>query len=85
VLNSYLGPRTLMTQAERSFDLLMKNLSREYRKPVEYQVRYASQDLVVIKEARWRTRDRSILLKYTGVTKDDTDQLILEMQAKGAG
>ncbi len=83
VLDSNIGPRTLMTQAERSYDTLMDLMKRRYGKPKEYKVSYVTEYLAVVKEAKWRIRDVSIFLKYNGAAKGDSDRLILTMGKQG--
>jgi hypothetical protein len=83
VLQSRIGPRTLFTQAERSYDVLEGRFRKTYGVPGEHTVRYVTQDLAVIKETTWTTRGVTIRLKYNGADKGDVDRLTLEMGKKG--
>lgn len=83
VKTSNIGPRTLVTQAERSHGILMDHMRQTYGRPREYKVNYHAEDLSVVKEATWRIREVWIFLKYIGVTKGDTDQLVFEMRKQG--
>jgi len=83
VLSSRIGPRTLFTEAERSFDLLMDRIGRAYGKPKEYNVKYDTEYLEVIKEARWNSRGVTILLQYNGAEKTNVDRLTLDIRKQG--
>jgi len=83
VLSSRIGPRTLVTEAERSFDILIGRIGRAYGKPKEYNVKYVTEYLEVIKEARWNSRGVTILLQYNGAEKEDVDRLTLEIWKQG--
>jgi hypothetical protein len=83
VLDSRIGPRTLMTEAELSYGTLMGRIRRIYGKPAEYRVNYVTEDLAVIKEARWKSRGVAIILKYNGAEKGNTDRLTLVIRKHG--
>jgi hypothetical protein len=83
VLSSRIGPRTLVTEAERSFDILIDRIGRAYGKPKEHNVKYVTEYLEIIKEARWDTRGVAILLRYNGAEKGNVDRLTLEIRKQG--
>ena len=83
VLSSRIGPRTLVTEAERSFETLVGRIGRAYGKPKAYNVKYVTEYLEVIKEARWDSRGVTILLRYNGAEKGDVDRLTLEIRKQG--
>lgn len=83
VLRSRIGPRTLVTEAERSFDMLVGRIGRAYGKPKEYNVKYVTEYLAVIKEARWERPGMTILLRYNGAAKENVDRLTLDIRKQG--
>ena len=83
VLQSRIGPRTLVTEAERSYDALAERIRKTFGDPAEHTVKYVTQDLAVVKETAWTTRGVSVRLKYKGVERGDVDRLTLEMGSKG--
>jgi len=83
VLSSRIGPRTLVTEAERSYDMLADRIRRAYGAPGRHSVRYVTEYLAVIKEARWDTQGVSIRLRYNGAEQGDVDRLTLEMAESG--
>ncbi len=82
-LQSRIGPRTLLTVAERSYDILAERIRTAYGVPSGRTVKYVSQHLAVIKETTWTTRGVTIRLTYNGADQGDVDRLMLEMGKKG--
>ena len=83
VLNSRIGPRTLVTEAERSYDSLADRIRRAYGAPSQRTVKYVTEYLAVIKAMSWDTRGVTIRLKYNGAERGDVDRLTFEMGKKG--
>jgi hypothetical protein len=83
VLASGIGPRTLVTQAERSYGMLADRIRRAYGKPKEFRVNYVTEYLAVIKEARWERPGMTILLRYNGAAKENVDRLTLDIRKQG--
>ena len=83
VLQSHIGPRTLVTEAERSYDALADRFRHTYGVPSEQTVKYVTEYLAVIKETTWKTRGVTIRLKYNGAEQGDLDRLTLEMGTMG--
>jgi len=84
VLNSRIGPRTLVTEAERSYDLLADRIRRAYGAPSRRTVKYVTEYLAVVKGMTWKNRGVSIRLQYNGAWKGDVDRLTLDMGKEGA-
>ena len=83
VLQSRIGPRTLVTEAERSYDVLVERIRKTCGNPAVHTVKYVTQNLAVVKETAWTTRGVTIRLKYKGADGGDVDRLTLEMGRKG--
>jgi hypothetical protein len=83
VLKSRIGPRTLETEAERSYDTLADRIRGAYGVPRERTVKYVTMYLAVIKETTWETRGVTIRLRYKGAVEGDVDRLTLEMARTG--
>jgi hypothetical protein len=83
VLNSRIGPRTLVTEAERSYDILADRILRAYGAPSQRTVKYVTEYLAVIKGMTWETRGVTIRLQYNGVGEGDVDRLTLDMGKGG--
>ncbi|MEW6721599.1 MAG: hypothetical protein AB1346_14225 [Thermodesulfobacteriota bacterium] len=83
VMQSRIGPRTLVTQAERSYDVLAGRIRKAYGLPGTQTVKYVSQYLAVVKETTWAARGVNIRLKYNGADRGDVDRLTLEMEKTG--
>lgn len=82
-LQSRIGPRTLVTEAERSYAVLEGRIRKAYGVPAGHTVRYVTQHLAVVKETNWMARGVAIRLKYRGAETGDVDRLTLEMGRKG--
>lgn len=82
-LRSRIGPRTLVTETERSFDVLEGRIRKSYGVPAGHTVKYVTQQLSVVKETAWAGRNVSVRLRYKGPEKGDVDRLTLEMGRKG--
>jgi len=78
-LHSKIGPRTLVTRAEASWDQMVEYLRRKYGEPKERRTDYATEYLVVVKEMRWEVGGVFIHLKYKGPENVNEDQLTFEM------
>ena len=83
VLQSRIGPRTLVTEAERSYEALAERFRRAYGVPGEQTVKYVSEYLAVVKETTWERRGVTVHLRYNGAQQGDVDRLTLEMGRKG--
>lgn len=82
VLQSGIGPRTLVTPAENDFYKIRQRLRNRYGEPSKNKVDYLTEFIVVVKEATWIV-DRSVItVKYVGVGTKDVDSLTLTMQEK---
>ena len=82
VLNSRIGPRTLVTQAENDFDKISKRLRNRYGNPSHHKVDYITEFIVVVKEATWIVDNSDITIRYEGTAKTDEDVLTLTMKEK---
>ncbi len=82
-LRSRIGPRTLVTEAEGSYDVLERRIRKGYGVPAGQTVKYVTQHLSVVKETTWATRGLAIRLRYKGPEKGDVDRLTLELGWKG--
>ena len=78
-LQSKIGPRTLTTRAEASWNQMTEYLRRKYGAPKEHRTDYVTEYLVVEKKSRWKTGGVFILLNYKGLEGENEDQLIFEM------
>ena len=78
-LQSRIGPRTLITRAEASWNQMAEYLRRKYGAPKEHRTDYVTVYLVVVKEMRWETGGVFIHLSYKGLEVENEDQLIFEM------
>ena len=78
-LQSKVGPRTLTTRAEASWNQMAEYLRRKYGAPKEHRTDYVTVYLVVVKEMRWETGGVFIHLNYKGLEGENEDQLIFEM------
>jgi len=78
-LQSKIGPRTLTTRAEASWNQMAEYLRRKYGAPRAHKTDYVTDYLVVVKEMRWETGGVFIHLNYKGLGVENEDQLILEM------
>jgi hypothetical protein len=78
-LQSKIGPRTLVTRAETSWNQLAEYLVRKYGAPKEHSTHYVTEYLVVVKEMRWKIGGVFIHLNYKGPERANEDQLIFEM------
>jgi len=78
-LQSKIGPRTLITRAEASWNQMAEYLRRKYGAPRAHKTDYVTDYLVVVKEMRWETGGVFIHLNYKGLGVENEDQLILEM------
>jgi hypothetical protein len=79
VLRSKIGPRTLVTQAEESYDRIFDRLSRQYGGPAEHKVSYRSEYLAIVKETRWAAGGVFMRLTYKGPEDGNEDVLVFEM------
>ncbi|MHB1025526.1 MAG: hypothetical protein ACYC24_07425 [Desulfobacteria bacterium] len=84
-LQSKIGPRTLVTRAEMSWNQLAEYLVRKYGAPKEHSTKYVTEYLVVVKEMRWEIGGVFIHLNYKGPERADEDQLIFEMGKRPEG
>jgi hypothetical protein len=78
-LQSKIGPRTLITRAEASWNQMAEYLRRKYGAPKEHRTNYVTEYLVVEKKMRWGIGGVFIHLNYKGLEGENEDQLIFEM------
>ncbi|MGB7630180.1 MAG: hypothetical protein WBM29_03755 [Candidatus Deferrimicrobium sp.] len=78
-LQSRFGPRTLITQAEASWNQMAEYLRRKYGAPKGNSTHYVTEYLVVVKDMRWETGGVFIHLNYKGLEGENEDQLIFEI------
>jgi hypothetical protein len=82
VLNSRIGPRTLVTRAEDAFDKMNGRLRNRYGEPSNRKVDYVTEFIVVVKEATWIVGNSAITIKYEGAGRTNEDLLTLTMKEK---
>ncbi len=82
VLRSGIGPRTLVTRAENSFDKINGRLRNRYGDPSDHRTDYVTEFIVVVKEATWIVDSSAITIRYEGPGKTDDDVLTLIMKEK---
>ena len=80
VLRSRVGPRTLTTRAENSFDRIVGRMTGRYGKPSGREIGYVSEFLVVVKKATWIVDHTSVTIRYEGTGSTDEDLLTMTMQ-----
>jgi hypothetical protein len=80
VLHSRIGPRTLVTRAENSFDKMNGRFRNRYGDPSAHKVDYVTEFIVVVKEATWIVDHSAITIKYEGAGRANEDRLILTMK-----
>lgn len=82
VLNSRIGPRTLVTRAEDAFDKMNGRFRNRYGEPSNRKVDYVTEFIVVVKEATWIVGNSAITIKYEGAGRTNEDLLTLTMKEK---
>ena len=82
VLNSRIGPRTMVTQAENAFDKMNSRLRNRYGDPTDHRVDYVTEFIVVVREATWIVDQSAITIRYEGVGRENEDIFTLTMQEK---
>jgi hypothetical protein len=82
VLQSRIGPRTLVTRAENAFDKINGRLRDRYGDPSDHKVDYVTEFIVVVKEATWIVDHSAITIKYEGAGRTNEDLLLFTMQEK---
>ncbi len=82
VMRSEIGPRTLMTRAEGTFDRLFAAFEGRYGEPRRQDVRYVGALLSVLKTAEWRDDRFSIGLRYEGPKESNADLLVCEIRGE---
>lgn len=83
VLNSRIGPRTMVTRAENAFLKMNDKLRNRYGNPSDHKVEYVTEIIVVVKETTWIVDQSAITIKYEGVGRTNEDLFTLTMQEKG--
>jgi len=78
-VQSKIGPRTLITRAEASWNQMAEYLRRKYGAPKAHRTDYVTEYLVIVKDMRWETGGVFIHLNYKGLEGENEDQLIFEM------
>jgi len=80
VLNSSIGPRTLVTRAENAFDKINGRLRIKYGGPSGHRTDYVTEFIVVVKETTWIVDRSAVTIRYEGPGKTDEDVLTLIMK-----
>jgi hypothetical protein len=76
---SHYGPRTLMTDAERDFEKLRKEIDLQYGEPREYKIGFGFN--IFDKRATWHVGRTTILLLYNDGIKPNESRLSLEIKS----
>jgi hypothetical protein len=84
-LQSKIGPRTLVTRAETSWNQMADYLARKFGAPKERRNEYVTEYLVAVKEMRWETGGAFLRLNYNGAEGVNEDQLIFEIGKRPEG
>jgi len=82
VLQSRIGPRTMVTRAENAFQKINDRWRDRYGNPSDHKVDYVTEFIVVVREATWIVNQSAITIKYEGVGRTNEDMLTLTMQEK---
>lgn len=82
VLNSRIGPRTMVTRAENAFARMNGRLRNRYGDPSDHKVNYVTEFIVVVREATWNVDHSAITIKYEGAGRTNEDLFTLTMQEK---
>jgi hypothetical protein len=82
VLNSRIGPRTLVTRAEDAFDKINGRLRNRFGDPSDHKVDYVTEFIVVVREATWIVDHSAITIRYEGAGRTNEDLLTLTMKEK---
>ena len=80
VLNSRIGPRTMVTRAENAFDKIHGRLRSRYGDPSGHKVDYVTEYIVVVREATWIVDPSAITIKYEGIGTTNEDLFTLTMR-----
>ncbi len=83
VMRSRIGPRSLITRSEESFDLLHRALIRRYGDPTKYDESYFTDFVTVVRVATWDQGNATVVLEYKGPEGTDEDQLVFELRQGG--
>lgn len=83
VMHSRIGPRSLVTRSEESFDLLHRALTRHYGRPARYDERYFTDFISVVRVAEWSGAGAAVILEYKGPEGTNEDQLVLDVREGG--
>ncbi len=78
-----IGPRTLVTRSEESFDRVNRELVDKYGKPTKYAENYFIDLVTVTRVAEWDRSDAAIVLEYKGPEGTNEDQLVFELREGG--
>ena len=76
---SHYGPRTLMTDAEKDFEKLRKEIGLQYGEPKEYKIGFGFN--IFDKRATWHVGRTTILLLYNDGIKPNESRLYLEIKS----
>ena len=82
VLQSRIGPRTLVTQAETDFEKISRRMQNRYGNPSHHKVDYVTEFIVVVKESTWIVDQSAITVRYEGVGRTNEDLLTLTIKEK---
>jgi hypothetical protein len=77
--DSHYGPRTLITDAERDFEQLRKEIGVQYGEPREYKIGFGFN--IFDKRATWHVGRTTILLLYKDGIKPNESRLSLEIKS----
>lgn len=83
VMISRVGPRSLVTRSEESFDLLRRSLTRRYGAPSKFDESYFTDFVTVVRIAEWDRIDATIVLEYRGTGETNEDQLTFVLREGG--
>jgi hypothetical protein len=81
-LHSRIGPRTMVTRAENAFARMTGRLRNRYGNPSGHKTEYATEFIVVVREATWIVDHSAITIKYEGAGRTNEDRFTLTMREK---
>jgi hypothetical protein len=82
VLNSRIGPRTMVTRAESAFARMSDRFMNRYGNPSGRKVDYVTEFIVVVREATWIVEPTAITIRYEGVGRTNEDLFTLTLQER---
>lgn len=82
LMQSSIGPRTLVTQAENDYGKLESVFTKRYGAPSDRRTDYFTELIIVVKEATWNVDRSAVIVRYDGAGQTNMDVLTLTMQEK---